>query len=245
MQHTILTLPTELRIEATPQRRVGVIVPPENPTVEPELAGLIGSGTALHVARLPLTPGAGLRGRLEGYRAGLDRTLDQFGELRLSAMLIACTGAFYPLGPAEDERLCRQLSDRHGLPVQTATRAILEALQRLEARRIVIVSPYPSWLTEAARGYWTAAGLDVTRTVEFAGGRSIYSIGAGDVLAGLRDVVAAGDDVDAILVSGTGVPTVAAIQALAAPVAPALLSSNLCGGRWLMETAPLPVGSGA
>jgi maleate isomerase len=228
-----------------PQRRVGVLVPPENPTVEPEMARLLGAGTALHVARLPLTVGADLRGRLDGYRAGLGQTLDQFGELPLSAMLIACTGAFYTIGPDADGRLCDELSERRGIPVLTATRAILEWLRGRAVTRLGIVSPYPSWLTEAASAYWTAAGLDVVQAVEISDGRPIYRIGGEDVLAALAAMAREVDDLDAILVSGTGVPTVAAIEALASQVSPALLSSNLCGAAWLIESERIEVGGTA
>ena len=226
-------------------RRAGILVPPENPTVEPEMVQLIGSRVPVHTARLPLTVGADLRERLDGYRAGLEPTLDRFGDLSLSAILIACTGAFYGIGPDADERLCHRLSERQGIPVRSATRVILEALGGHDSRRLLIVSPYPSWLTQAAAAYWTAAGLEVVRTVEISEGRPIYSIGAEDVHVRLARVARAADDVDTILVSGTGVPTVAAIQTLAPQVAPIVLSSNLCGGLWLMGAERTEVGGRA
>lgn len=214
-------------------RRVGVLVPPENPTVEPEMVTLLGPDTAMHVARLSLTRGADLHARLDGYRAGLAPTVQQFGELELAAIFVACTGSFYGIGPEADERLCAALSAEFGTPVRSATRVIADTLRARGCRRIFVVSPYPSWLTEAACSYWAGAGLEVTGIAQVANGRPIYSITASDMLTALEAAAETATAVDAILVTGTGVPTAAAIGALQPKARPILLSSNLCGAWWL------------
>jgi maleate isomerase len=51
--------------------RVGVMVPPANPTVEPEMARLLGSRADMHITRFPVRPGLTLAERLEAYNEAL------------------------------------------------------------------------------------------------------------------------------------------------------------------------------
>jgi len=58
--------------------RIGVLLPPGNPTVEPELWGMAPAGVSLHFARIETPPSVGKAGLAEGmeervraYREGL------------------------------------------------------------------------------------------------------------------------------------------------------------------------------
>ena len=71
---------------------------------------------------------------------------------------------------------------------------------------------------------------------------SIYAVRPEQVVSAAREIHV--DTVYAILVSGTGVPTLRALDALAAHPAP-VLSSNLCFGWWAyrhFQQAPGPAG---
>jgi maleate isomerase len=202
----------------------GVMVPQANTTVEPEMRVLL-AGTLLS---------ARLRSRSEDSRTRLVEYLDRIEEFLLdfdTAPLLsagfACTASSYFIGPAREDAVFDGLSGRRGHPVLSAARSLRAALSALGARRIGLVSPYPAWLHDAADRYWRDAGFEPVRSTSLAAGmgdtRAIYKLSA-PAVDGLTDIAAA---VDAIVISGTGMPslpTIAAADRLGVPV----VSSNLC-----------------
>ena len=99
----------------------------------------------------------------------------------------------------------------------------------MNARRIFIVSPYPVWLHDAGVAYWRAAGLEVAGTATVPTGRAdtrgIYELQGADAAALLADLDTGG--ADAVLLSGTGMPSLELLRARVSRHPP-VLSSNLC-----------------
>ncbi|RDG32428.1 maleate cis-trans isomerase family protein [Streptomyces corynorhini] len=219
--------------------RLGVVVPPENPTVEPEFNHLVGSGVNVYVSRFPVTPGIGLRAMLETYNAVLPDLLDTFGGMRLDVTVVACSASHYLLGPDGDRALCAELSERAGFPVQSSTQAILAACEALGVTRLTLVSPYQPWLTDASRAFWERAGLTidgvvaVPATSDPAGGGHYdpYEVTTETVLNRLRERDLPPES--ALLFTGTGMGTIGALTALARQEPHrTLLTSNLASVWW-------------
>jgi len=208
---------------------VGIAVPQANTTVEAEFRALAPPGVNIVTARLQGSR-SDSRTRLLDYFHGLDATLDTFDTAPLGAVAFACTGSSYLLGVARDRAEFAEISRRRGYPVVAATQAILESLAHLQARRIALVSPYPDWLTDAALGYWRDAGIEVVEVARVAADtsdtRNVYDIGSADAIASARRLKRR--DMDALLLSGTGMPTLRAIGELARAFGRPALSSNLC-----------------
>ncbi|MER7183127.1 arylmalonate decarboxylase [Streptomyces hyaluromycini] len=223
--------------------RLGVVVPPENPTAEPEFNRLVGDRMNVFASRFPVTPGMGLRQMLETYNAVLPETLGNFGGMRLDAAVVACSASHYLLSPEGDRRFCAELGARAGHPVLSSTRAILAACEALGLTRLTLVSPYEPWLTELSRGYWEEAGLTVVRTVLVpagapgAAGRRFnpYEVTTEAILERVRAEALGGDD-SALLFTGTGMYTLAALDELARETGRVLLTSNLACAWWALRT---------
>ena len=201
-----------MSVQYAPRGLIGVLTPQANTTVEPEVGITIPAGFATLTARMTSSRPT-VEARLIDYYETLDRTLEQFANAPLTSITSACTGASYLIGPQREDEIFSALSARRGIPVTNSSYAVVAALRALGARRIGLVSPYPASLTQASVRYWTSRGLEVGQVASVASDASqfhpIYSIsasGASEALSGMK-----GSSVDAVVMLGTGMPTLGSI----------------------------------
>jgi maleate isomerase len=191
---------------------IGVLTPQANTTVEPEFAILIPPGYAFLNARL-VSDKPTMSGRLDDYFNGIEKTLAQFANAPVRAVAFACTGASYLQGIEREKAAVEAIEAARKISFVTAGRAVAEALRRLGARRIGLVSPYPPDLTEASAGYWRAHGFEIAAvTGAFDASSKFHPIY--DLPAAAADAALAAIDlktVDAVVMLGTGVPTLGPI----------------------------------
>lgn len=222
------------RAPAHPEREYGaqallaVAVPQANPTVEPEFNALAPDGVGVIATRLQ-----GSRtdsgNRLVQYLENLGTSMEAFDTARPDVLGFACTGTSYLVGRDEERRLADGFAQRFGYPVITAADAILAALAELGAKRIALLAPYPTFLVDASIKYWQAAGLDVvshaSKQMDPSDTRAVYRIRVPQVMEAVARLDT--DKADAVLLSGTGMPTLRVIPELARRSGKPVLSSNL------------------
>jgi maleate isomerase len=207
--------------------RAGVCTPQANPVVEPEMSVLLPPGVSMLVSRLVCTE-PDQRIRFARYMENLGDTLRSYDTLRLDALGFACTASSYVVGHDAEARLIAGFSEAAGYPIITGGQAIVAALRALDVKRLAVAAPYPQWVLDESHGYYAAAGFDVvthrrieTRTTDT---RTIYELSSRDGLAAAQQMDLAG--ADALLFTGTGMPTLAAIAALDLGIP--VLSTNIC-----------------
>lgn len=216
---------------------VGIGTPQANPTVEAEMRRLLPADIEPLTTRLT-SRSDDSETRWTQYIERLDDYLTAFDVLDLDAFGFACTGSSYIVGAAEEARIIDSAVAKFGYPIVTSAHAVLRALASLGASRIAILAPYPQKLTDASVAYWEAAGLTVAGVqrldIGSADTRNIYGLTGSDVLSALDDMDLAG--ADALLLSGTGMPTLDGIKQGAETLSIPVLSSNYCLAWAVMET---------
>jgi len=210
--------------------RFGLVVPPANATVEPEIAALMPSGAALHVARLPgaveRDTSRGLDSRIKGYVAALPDVVRSFGGMELDALCLMHTGCSYVVGIEGEARLREALALSGADRTYTVAETIAETLAALGAERIALVVPYPDWLAEASVAYWTARGFSVLDVAKPRDIVSIYEIPPDAVLEAMSRLDRG--NVDAILLTGTGMATLGALESCSPRSEIPVISANQC-----------------
>ena len=232
-----------------PRARVGVATPQANPTVEPEMRLLLPDAIAVYGTRL--THGSPtVEERLHHYIRHIPDALRSFGSLKLAVFGFGCTGSSYLAGRVLEDELTAQAAAEKGIPVITAAQAIRQFLTLARARRIALVSPYPVALAEAGYAYWRDSGIDVIGKLrvdpDLIDTHNIYELTSADALAAVRKVEKQG--ADCIVASGTGMPTIRALEVLHQEGGLPVISSNLCLAWAMLRVAapelapPTPMG---
>lgn len=226
--------------------RIGVATPQANPTVEGEFAILYPRSVSVQATRLTC-PSSSPTERLIAYIEDLETTVKTFGGMALSAFGFACTGSSYLVGDAREKEIVDRLEQALEYPVSTTTHAILAALEAMNASKVALLAPYPDSLIDAGKAYWRKAGLNITASHRIVtrseNTETIYELSSADAAVVLDTFDPKGADV--ILLSGTGMPSLACLgkHASGLPV----ISSNAClawrllqlsGAADLCEAAP-------
>src|SRR5262245_51273308 len=113
-------------------------------------------------------------------------------------------------GVAVSNKLRAELEQRAGVGVSMGSTAIVAALHKFGAKRISILTPHQQPGDDMVRLYMTEAGFEIIRLkgLKCPSPRAIAQVPLTEIRASLRELN--GDDVDALVQVGTGLPAVAA-----------------------------------
>jgi maleate isomerase len=161
-----------------------------------------------------LSPHKTIEERLVDYWMKAPQFARQFANAPVGSLSFACTGTSYLVGKqVEDDVLAEVTKQSGGLPAMSAATAVCYALSVLGAQRIGLVSPYEGALDAACTPYWESRGFDIAAKTNATGAthefHPIYSLSSGSAQQALDDME--DDSLDAIVMLGTGMPTLAPI----------------------------------
>jgi len=193
--------------------RLGFLVPPGNPTVEPEMIALAPQGVTVHFSRLVAHGATGSHaGQEERNRTMVEHAAQSAGLLAMvkpDVIMLAHTATSYTLGRKGEAELVARMQRETGIPFITAFGSVLAALAHLNVKRIAFGTPYDADATAKGKASLEAHGIEVVSVGRLENVKNIYEETAERAhgLARRIDVPQA----QAVFLSGVGMPTIASL----------------------------------
>lgn len=230
-------------------RRIGLIVPSTNVTVETEIPRLLARAEnvefSFHSTRMRLhavTPE-----QLRAMNAQRERCVLEIGDAGVDAMLYACLVAVMAMGPGHHRdaefRIAEQLATGGSdAKVLSSAGALVTALRDLRARRVALVMPYTEQLARQVVAYLIAEGFEIPawQALGVADNAAVGCIPGDRVLAAARDLDLA--DVDALVISCcVQMPSLDLVQAAEDEFGLPVLSAATAGAYSILRALGIPV----
>ena len=148
-------------IMTEPRARVGLIIPSVNTYSEPQFNHFAPEGLGIHVARARV---AGEWKRpLPEMKDEIATAAKLLSDCHPDVIVFHCTDTSMTQGPQGEGRILDIVRDATGVEAMATSRLVLEALQKLGMKKVVLLTPYKS--NKAVVDYLTAAGVTVVADV--------------------------------------------------------------------------------
>ena len=223
--------------------RLGFLVPPGNPTTEPEMIRLAPRGVTVHFTRMVAH---GVTGSLDGQEernrtqiAHLDDNAALLAMVKPQVIVMAHTASSYTMGRAGERDVVERIERATGIRFITAFGSVIAALGRLGVRRVAVGTPYSEASTLQCKANLEAYGLEVASYGRLDGVQNIYDETPERAYQLGRQVDTA--DAQAVFLSGVGMPTVEVLARLERDLGKPVLSSASAMMWHALQVARVPV----
>jgi maleate isomerase len=207
--------------------RLGFLVPPGNPTTEPEVMQLAPPGVSVHFTRMVAH---GVTGSLDGQEERNRTQIAHLGEntallamVKPAVMVLAHTATSYTLGLEGERALIQRIERETGVPFITAFGSVVAGLRHLGVQRVAVGTPYSEASTLQCKANLEAYGFEVVNFGRLQGVTNIYEETPERAYRLGREVDAAG--AEAVFLSGVGMPTIATLEMLERDLGKPVVSS--------------------
>jgi maleate cis-trans isomerase len=144
------------------RKRIGIMVPATNTTVEPDFHRVAPPGVTIHSQRLWLTNAGTGKEAMDEMNAQLEEGARHLAQGKVEVVnMTGTTNSFYRDLAWSDEMERIMSRGAGGIPAVATSPSVVRALSYFGARKISVATPYPDWNNERLKVYFESAGFDV------------------------------------------------------------------------------------
>jgi maleate isomerase len=143
-------------------KRIGLLVPSSNSTVEVEFYRALPADVSLHVARLPITqvnPES-----IAGMVDPLETESKKLASANVDVIVLGAAAPSFLKGMGYDRQMAQRIAQATGKPATTASTALLQSLAALGAKRVALGTAYSTKVNDIAIAFLRANGIEVVKT---------------------------------------------------------------------------------
>jgi len=143
--------------------RIGLIIPSSNRMTEPQFNRYAPAGVGVHIARVQMT--GQYKRPIAQLLDDVGRAASSLGDARCDTVVFHCTANAMAEGREGEAALVRRVADESGAVAFSTAQAIVEALNAMAMRRVVLLSPYAQAVNDHEREFLAEHGIEVERDV--------------------------------------------------------------------------------
>lgn len=230
-------------------KRIGLIVPSSNVTVETEMPRLLsrveGVDFSFHASRMRMhavTPE-----EIRAMNAQRERCVLEIGDAGVDAVLYACLVAIMATGTGEHRNVELAVAEQlatggSSTKVLSSAGCLVSTLEAMGARRVALVMPYMKPLAEKVVEYIEAEGITVAdwRALEVADNSDVGCIPGERVMDAARSLDLEG--VDVVVISAcVQMPSLDLVDAAEKELGVPVISAATAGAYKILRSLDIPV----
>ena len=204
------------------RRKLGILVPSSNITLEYEMPMMAPRGVSIHFSRIPQT-----EDNEEQLSAMIDYVPEKaelLAHARVDTIAFGCTSGSFIKGIGYDKKIIGAIQDSTGIRTTTTSTAVVEALRIMGVKKLSVGAPYLDSIMDKLKDFLEKNGFEIMKIEEL----NMLS-GEGDLpLDATYDLVRKIDNhnSEGIFISGTDFKTIEILEILENDFGKKVITSN-------------------
>lgn len=144
------------------QRRIGVLLPPGNVSVEREFSSFVPDNVAINYNRMSRPVSVSTKSSMLSMLPSLERAARDIAQCNPEVILFACTSGSFLEGRGREDEIAQRIREYTGIPAVTTSMAVVAALSALLLKRVYMITPYPDEINDEEVAFLAHYGVEVT-----------------------------------------------------------------------------------
>ena len=141
--------------------RIGVILPSCNTVMEPEFYKMAPEGVSIHTARMRISEVT--KEELKKMAEDSPRAAEDLATADVDVIVYGCTSGSFIGGIEWEREIVKKIEEKTGILTITTSKAVIDALQHLKLKKIIVVTPYIDELNELEKKFLEMNGVKVLK----------------------------------------------------------------------------------